>query len=430
LWCDDAVALISGRARTSIARLVQAPDSVRIERAEAARCRPVADRTMESRMTPDDPDALAATLSLLAASNLFDAAFYLAAYPDVRAGGGDALAHFCRHGWREGRNPNAHFDIGWYLRDNPEVARAGGNPLAHYIQSGEREGRRPCARFDPAWYRGFAGLAPDASALAHFLARCGGAAPAHAWFDAAWYVAQYPDVAAAGVDPFAHYVLDGAAEGRGLGSDAPIIAGSGLFDASFYLIGSPDVGESGGDALAHFCAYGWREGRRPNSYFDPTWYRHAHLAGLRHPVNPLLHYARHGEAADLRPCAYFETAWYRRTYGLASDASPLLHYLRHRRSQRFSPNPHFDHAFYLRSYGELIGPNRDPFAHFLVHGARRDLDPSQDFDSAGYRRRHMQPSNPAAAGRGSVEEDNPLVHFLLRQAGSPATRSASPAGRR
>ena len=363
-------------------------------------------------MAPDDEDAQAATMVLLAASGLFDAAHYLADYPDVRAAGCDPLAHFCRHGFREGRNPNPYFHTAWYLRDNPDVARTGCNPLAHYAQSGERAGSWPSRKFDPAWYRRFAGLDPAAPALAHFLARCRGDAAAPAAFDAAAYLRLYPDVAASGVDPFAHFVLEGAAEGRTAGTDAAVIGPSGLFDPSFYLLGSPDVGECGDDALAHFCAYGWREGRRPNPYFDPAWYRHAHLAGRHHPVNPLTHYVREGEAADLRPCAWFDTAWYRRRHRLGADASPLRHFLRRRRSQRVSPTPLFDVAFYLRTYGNLIGPNRDPFAHFLVHGARRDLDPAPDFNSADYRREHMA---DRATGGEAVEAANPLVHFLLRR---------------
>ena len=33
------------------------------------------------------------------AAPFFDAAFYLSAYPDVAAGGGDPLLHYLDHGW-------------------------------------------------------------------------------------------------------------------------------------------------------------------------------------------------------------------------------------------------------------------------------------------------------------------------------------------
>lgn len=49
-------------------------------------------------------------------------------------------------------------------------------------------------------------------------------------FDASWYLEKYPDVAAAGVDPLAHYMEFGAAEGREVGP---------AFDVKRYLIRHP-----------------------------------------------------------------------------------------------------------------------------------------------------------------------------------------------
>jgi hypothetical protein len=71
----------------------------------------------------------------------FDAAFYAATYPDVAASGIDPLAHFLRHGWREGRRPRPDFDTHFYLVSNPDVAASGMNPFYHYLVWGRREGR-------------------------------------------------------------------------------------------------------------------------------------------------------------------------------------------------------------------------------------------------------------------------------------------------
>jgi hypothetical protein len=76
-----------------------------------------------------------------ALAGLFDAEYYLAINPDVRAAGVDPLAHFLAYGWIEGRNPSYDFDVKYYLRRNPDVAAAGMNPLVHYALSGAREGR-------------------------------------------------------------------------------------------------------------------------------------------------------------------------------------------------------------------------------------------------------------------------------------------------
>jgi lipopolysaccharide biosynthesis protein len=72
-------------------------------------------------------------------------------------------------------------------------------------------------------------------------------------FDAKWYLANNPDVAANKADPVLHYLLNGAAEGRAPGPN---------FDAAAYLEANPDVAESGQNTLVHYLLHGYREGRR------------------------------------------------------------------------------------------------------------------------------------------------------------------------
>jgi len=229
--------------------------------------------------------------------------------------------------------------------------------------------------------------------------------------DPAWYLAQNPDVAEAGIDPFGHYVEYGRAEGRLPRAAHEIIAESGLFDPNHYLIAGPDVRESGLNPIDHFCRFGWREGRRANVYFNTPWYRAVHLATWP-DLNPLCHYILEGEAAGFRPVAWFDPAWYRATYNVPAGTSPLGHFLVHRRSQQFSPNPKFDVAWYMARHGVKIGPNRDPFAHYLRNGAVSDIDPSPGFDAAAYRRQHMgRPSRHFGADM-PPELQNPLVHYL------------------
>lgn len=74
---------------------------------------------------------------LLAKSGLFDAAFYVAKYPDVAAQNIDPLLHYLEEGARQGRNPNPTFDAAVYM----EQCRANGgevpaNPLLHFITAG------------------------------------------------------------------------------------------------------------------------------------------------------------------------------------------------------------------------------------------------------------------------------------------------------
>ncbi|MDA8248733.1 MAG: glycosyltransferase family 2 protein, partial [Rhodospirillales bacterium] len=71
-------------------------------------------------------------------------------------------------------------------------------------------------------------------------------------FDADWYLRTYPDVAARGVDPLAHYLAHGTLDRRNP---------SGAFDAARYLATYADVAASGANPLLHFLRHGRAEGR-------------------------------------------------------------------------------------------------------------------------------------------------------------------------
>lgn len=81
-------------------------------------------------------------------SGLFDADWYLRAYPDVARAGVDPLMHYLTHGAVDRRSPGARFDAAWYLAAYPDIAAAGLNPLLHYLRHGAAEGRmaRPVSR--------------------------------------------------------------------------------------------------------------------------------------------------------------------------------------------------------------------------------------------------------------------------------------------
>jgi hypothetical protein len=187
---------------------------------------------------------------VIAASRLFDDAYYRLRYPDVAASRLTPLAHFVLEGAFEGRDPHALFDTAYYLRRNPDVASVGINPLAHYRARGAFEGRKP-----------------------------------HPLFDAAYYLDKNPDIRKARIEPLRHFLAFGAADGR---NPNP------FFDCSYYLNRYPDVARSHTNPLVHFARLGWREGRRPSSAFDPEYYlsRYADVRLL--DENPLAHYLEHG----------------------------------------------------------------------------------------------------------------------------------------
>ncbi|MGA2794446.1 MAG: glycoside hydrolase family 99-like domain-containing protein, partial [Roseiarcus sp.] len=184
---------------------------------------------------------------------LFDDDYYRTTYRDVVEARVDPLEHFFFHGYREGRRPNRLFDPTWYLKTYPDVKSTEQQPLLHYLLFGEREGRRPGPHFDPVWYRKTYDVAQDQNALSHYLKHRLGPFSPIPEFDAKYYLETYKDVAAAGVDPFEHFMFRG------------------------------------------YC-----EGRNPSTQFDTKFYRQRYLKG-RTDRNPLDHYLEHRHEAGIFP---------------------------------------------------------------------------------------------------------------------------------
>jgi hypothetical protein len=136
-------------------------------------------------------------------SGLLDYEWYLANNSDVAVILSDALTHYCRYGWKEGRQPNFYFDPAWYERTYPHAGEGEINPLVHYIREGEKEGNCPSRFFDTGWYRQEHGLGPEESPLRHYLARRGtGLVSPLPIFDVEAYCKAHPDVLTLGHDPF------------------------------------------------------------------------------------------------------------------------------------------------------------------------------------------------------------------------------------
>lgn len=69
-----------------------------------------------------------------------------------------------------------------------------------------------------------------------------------------------------------------------------MIRASGLFDAAWYLAENPDVAQSGIDPARHYLVHGWLEGRNPSPLFDGQEYLSRHPELFASGVNPLVHY--------------------------------------------------------------------------------------------------------------------------------------------
>jgi hypothetical protein len=112
---------------------------------------------------------------------------------------------------------------------------------------------------------------------------------ANPFFDAAYYLAKNPDVAAAGYTPATaetHYLKYGAAESLTAAARAP----NAWFDAKAYLAAYPDLASHGitaANALNHYIAHGLDENRSPAPNVKPADFTYAHYAAS----NPDLHAA-------------------------------------------------------------------------------------------------------------------------------------------
>jgi len=92
------------------------------------------------------------------------------------------------------------FDRDWYLKEYPDVARAGIDPINHYIRHGIWEGRWKSKRHKESNQKFSQKMIPWSFDRISF--------------DSSWYLKQYPDVAAAGIDAYWHYKTQGFKEGR------------------------------------------------------------------------------------------------------------------------------------------------------------------------------------------------------------------------
>ncbi len=110
-----------------------------------------------------------------------------------------------------------------------------------------------------------------------------------------------------------------------------MIVASGLFDGSFYLDQYRDVAAAGVDPTDHYLQWGAAEGRRPHPFFDGDWYRRNNPDVDRSGLNPLVHYLKIGRAEGRR--AHKRWAVYTAIAGWYDDlrapvaADPSLDYI-------------------------------------------------------------------------------------------------------
>ncbi len=238
-------------------------------------------------------------------------------------------------------------------------------------------------------------------------------------FDASYYLAQNPDVAAAGIDPYQHYLAHGWREGRT--PDA-------WFDGNYYLKQNPDVAAAGINPLLHFEQYGWKELRQPSLLFDDAKYLSANPDVRAAGLDPLQHYVSFGQvegrasfptggsaAADpLVNAAYYDqqlgaTLMPAATAGAQQAA---WGYDNGGWQKGLSPDALFDTAYYLSHNRDVAAAHVDPLLHYETFGWKEGRDPSAQFSTSKYLTAY---ADVRAAGL------DPLLHYVVYGQGEGRT---------
>ena len=181
-----------------------------------------------------------------------------------------------------------------------------------------------------------------------------------------------------------------------------LIARSRIFDRKWYLAEYPEGGAAGLDPITHYLLSGADRGYRPHPLFDPAWYKNARGPRQR-DQNPLVDYIKFGAREGIDPSPYFATAFYRKAAGGTGGLTPLGHFVDYGLPRGLAPTPLFDRAWYLENNPDVRRAGFDPFLHFVASGGKEGRSPGPLFDSAWYRMKN------ADARDEGVE---PLHHYL------------------
>ncbi|WP_146619988.1 hypothetical protein [Acuticoccus sediminis] len=171
----------------------------------------------------------------------------------------------------------------------------------------------------------------------------------------------------------------GSSKGSRDAADRDLVATA--FDAEYYLANNPDVAATGADPLRHFMSHGWREGRDPAPDFSVNDYMEMNPDVATSGANPYVHYLRHGRdegrpgrntsapSRELRALIdrHFDTEFYlSRNKDVASlGLDPVEHFLHEGWRERRDPSPTFSVATYLAQRPDVAAAGVNPFVHFL-----------------------------------------------------------------
>lgn len=123
-----------------------------------------------------------------------------------------------------------------------------------------------------------------------------------------------------------------------------------IFDGDWYRSHYPDIANTGIDPLAHYLSFGLAEGRDPNRFFDSHWYRQTYPDVAAAGIPPFLHYLQFGASELRNPHPRFDAAYYVFFHPEAAG-NPLFFHATHGAAQGFATTRGFDIAAYLPAPG-------------------------------------------------------------------------------
>ena len=218
-------------------------------------------------------------------------------------------------------------------------------------------------------------------------------------FDASQYLRFYPDLRAARVDPFEHFISHGLAEGR---------RPNYIFDCDWYQRGENDrLGQEPLPPYLHFLIYGCTEGASPNLILLPV-YEHRdknETYGLGHYDSLLRALKPWADKFDFRKTGILLGLFLSISYDgngqldeNSGGISRLIHFLNIGLCGGLDPGPMFESQYYLDRIAErglATAPGYLPLVHFLTYGVEARIVPTKLFSEEYYQRTH---ADVAAAG--------------------------------
>jgi glycosyltransferase involved in cell wall biosynthesis len=254
---------------------------------------------------------------------------------------------------------------------------------------------------------GLAEASDQEIALAYLNAPADQRLDPHAEFSSKHYLHVNSDVAAAGIDPFFHFVHYGESEGRERwlsqwgDPSVPAVSAASVdhaltaFDVDLYVSQKPELkGQSPRTLVAHYLARGWRLGLEPFAGFFAK-------AGITHND----HFANDSDIPLL--------SWLREQTTKSMDSG-----LKDSKVARVIPQdqaavskedieavfPFFDAEYYKANNADVVGDAHELVTHFMTDGWREGRDPSPSFSVDFYRETY---SDIAENGI------NPFLHYVL-----------------